>query len=84
MVIFLPIRFNMCIVCSKQSAKTVALSACNICFGCEIRKIIFKYTLQSGCLLFFLVNAYLFLHGQIVFDAHIYGVERLFDYFCWM
>ena len=48
--IFLPISINICFGCLIQ---TVLLSAHNVCFGWEIRKLIFWYALlKSGSTLF--------------------------------
>ena len=47
-IIFLPINLNMCLTCLIE---TVLLSTHNICFGWEIRKLIFSHTLLSGGLL---------------------------------
>ena len=44
--IFLPFTFYVCFGCSKAILiETVLLSTHNICFGLEIRKLIFWYTL---------------------------------------
>ena len=48
MIIFLSISLNMCFGCLKEPSHRVLLSTHNICFGLEIRKIIFSYTLLSG------------------------------------
>ena len=46
--IFLPISFNICFGCSKgRLTETVLLSTHNICFGLEIRKLIFWYALLT-------------------------------------
>ena len=47
--IFLSISLNMCFGAQKNRLnETVLLSTHNICFGREIRKIIFSYALLSG------------------------------------
>ena len=48
-IIFLPINLNMCFGAQKNRLiETVLLITHNICFGWEIKKIIFLYTLLSG------------------------------------
>ena len=49
--IFLPISFNICFGCSKNHLiEMVLLSTHNICFGWEIRKLNFRYTLITKVL----------------------------------
>ena len=45
-ITFLPINLNMCLGAQKSRLiETVLLSTHNICFGREIKKIVFQYTL---------------------------------------
>ena len=49
MIIFLSISLNMCFGAQKNRlSEVVLLSTHNICFGWEIRKIMFRYTPVSG------------------------------------
>ena len=48
MNIFLPISFNICFGCSKEPSESVLLSAHNICFGLEMRKLVFRYILLTS------------------------------------
>ena len=52
-IIFLPINFKTCVVDAQKNRliETVLLSTHNICFGREIKKIVFQYTLLSGGLI---------------------------------
>ena len=47
-IIFLPINLNMCLGAQKNHLiESVLLSTHNICFGLDIKKIVFQYTLLS-------------------------------------
>ena len=47
-IIFIPINLNMCLGAQKNRLiEAVNLSTRKICFGCELKKIVFQYTLLS-------------------------------------
>ena len=51
-IIFLPINLSLCLGAQKNRlTEAVLLSTQNLCFGWEIKKIVFQYPLLSGGLI---------------------------------
>ena len=56
MIIFSPINLNMCFIALKNRLdEMVLLSTHIICFGREIKKIVFQYALLSGGLMIIII-----------------------------
>ena len=47
-IISLPINLNVCFVCSKEPSFDSSFGTHNICFGREMKRIVFQYALLLG------------------------------------